>query len=110
MTRVDALGSDLVQAREVAAERVEQLGCDTSEACSDARPMSVEPGVRRPLASNTPADAAGESGASVPDAPDPQRAIDEGAAIKRSQKQKLLKARKGDSPNANPASNGKPAP
>ena len=97
------------QPHEVAAECVEQLGCDTSEACSDARPMSVEPGVRRLLASNTPADAAGESGASVPEAPDPQRAIDEGAAIKRSQKQKLLKARKGDSPNANPASNGKPA-
>jgi|GEM_PF-108310 len=66
-----------------------KLGCDTSEACSDARPMSVEPGVRRPLTSNTPADAAGEPGASVPDAPDPQRAIAGGAAVKRSQKQKL---------------------
>ena len=47
-TRGAAARSDLVQS-----------GCDTSEACSDARPMSVEPGVRRKVASR-PTDAAGE--------------------------------------------------
>lgn len=45
--------------------RKQPSGRDTPEACSDARPMSVEPRVRRPLASNTPTGAAGDAQAGL---------------------------------------------